>query len=428
MPHAPVTLSCAPERDENGDNFHTWLHKRTFALLGPVCRLALVVASLFLLVADPLIFMLDAWGKGVAHAHLVAWHATAVAFFAGALWLHGRLGTLAAQQRLLKGFVLAVAALFVWFGVLSWLGTGDLSMVAVAQVLVASALCMPGTLRRWTYALQALVISALLAWLDRSGAFIGHAHFVNLLAAAAVAYAMDGYMLQNAHALFAEKCRVAQERQRADTVLYNTLPAQIAQELKSHGSVRAQSYPAMAILFADIAGFTAFAAQRAPDQVLTMLDQLFGALDALTDKPQLEKIKTMGDAYLVISKTHPQALAHLALAMCETMRAFNQRLGLQLDLRVGLHCGPAIAGVIGHKRLMYDVWGDAVNLASRMQSSSVPGRIHASQSMYIHLRDAFDLEPRGLVHIKGKGLVPGYFLLGAKAPAAAAAKAAGPVA
>jgi class 3 adenylate cyclase len=301
-------------------------------------------------------------------------------------------------------------------------------MVAVAQVLVASVLCLPGTLRRWTYAVQALAISALLAWLDRSGEFLGHAHFANLLAAAAVAYAMDGYMLKNARALFAEKCRVAQERQRADAVLYNTLPPLIAQELKSQRPVRAQSYPDMSILFADIAGFTAFAAQRTPDQVLDLLNRLFTELDALMDNHHVEKIKTMGDAYLVISKTNPQALARLALSMCEAMQSFNQRQGLQLALRLGLHCGPAIAGVIGHKCLMYDVWGDAVNLASRMQSSSLPGRIHASESMFHRLRDSFDFEARGLVDIKGKGLLPGYFLLGARKPGAAAPTATGPVA
>jgi class 3 adenylate cyclase len=400
--------------DENGDCLEVWLVKRSFALLAPVCRLGLVIALLFLAVADPLYYFLDLWSRAVPHVWLLAWHATMAVFF-GALLLAGRRAcTHGQRQRLLAAFVGLTTLLFVWFGVVSWLGTGDLSMVAIAEILIAAVFCLAGSLRRWSYGLQALATSLLLAWLDGSGKFLGQLQFANLLVIAAVARAMDGYMLANAHALFAEKCRVVLERQRADAVLYNALPLGIAEELKACQQVKAQSHPAMAILFADIVGFTAFAAQRAPDQVLAMLNALFSEMDALVDSHQVEKIKTMGDAYMAVSQAHPQALAQLALSMRDAMQGFNARNGLALALRFGMHCGPTIAGVIGHKRFLYDVWGDAVNLASRLQSSGEPGRIHTSESLYLALQHAFEFEARGLVEIKGKGLLPTYFLLGAK--------------
>jgi adenylate cyclase len=407
-------MHSAAETDERGDQFEVWLVRRSFALLAPVCQLALAIALAFLLVADPLYFFLDVWSKRLAHAWLVAWHATTAAYFLAILLVCTKARTHAARLALLRVFVAATALLFVWFGVVSWLGTGDLSIVAIAQMLVASVFCLPGAFRRWTYGLQALATGFLLAWLDNSGKFLGQMQFANLLVIAAVAMVVDGYMFRNAQALFAEKCRVVHERQRADTVLYNALPLDIAEELKKHQRVQAKSHPEMAILFADIVGFTEFSARHSPDQVLAVLNALFTEMDALVDTHPVEKIKTIGDAYMVVSQAHPEALAQVALSMRELIEGFNASQGLAFALRLGMHCGPTIAGVIGHKRFLYDVWGDAVNLASRLESSGEPGRIHASEPLFQALRHAFDFEARGLVDIKGKGAVPTYFLLGAK--------------
>ena len=411
-------MACAKELAGKAGAFETWLVDRAYASLCTISRLGLVVAALFLMVVDPLLLYWDAWGSAVPLSQLVAWHAVACLYFGTVLHVGAKARPPASQQRVLQAFVVGTTLLFIWFGVVSWLGTRDLSMVAVAQVLLASVLCLPGTLRRWSYGLQALAISTLLIRLDPSGEFLGHMQFANVLAAAAVAYVMDRYMLDHAGALFAQQCRATEEQQRADAVLYNTLPPAIAQELKAHKRVQAQSYPAMAILFADLVGFTEFAVQRTPDQVLDLLNQLFSELDALIDLHQVEKIKTMGDAYLVISKHRPEPLAHLALAMGRALERFNQEQGLQLSLRLGMHCGAAIAGVIGHRRFMYDVWGDAVNLASRMQSSSKPGHIHTSEALFLRLRGEFKFEARGLVEIKGRGALPTYFLLDAEPGAA----------
>jgi class 3 adenylate cyclase len=171
----------------------------------------------------------------------------------------------------------------------------------------------------------------------------------------------------------------------------------------------------MTILFADIVDFTAFAATRSPDAVLSILGELFSEMDALIDTPQVEKIKTIGDAYMAISKDCPGAIAQLALSMQTMIAHYNLSRGFQFSLRIGMHCGPTIAGVIGQKRFLYDVWSDAVNLASRMQSTGVAGRIQTSQAIFMRLQPGFDFEERGLVDVKGKGLVRTYYLLGEQA-------------
>jgi class 3 adenylate cyclase len=402
------------EADENGDSFEVWLVKRSFALMAPVCQMGLAITLLFLCIADPVYYLLDLWRRAVPHSWFLTWHLSMAVFFFSVLLACPQARTHAQRQRFVLAFVASVTLLFAWFGVVSWLGTGDLSMLAIAEILISAVFFLPGYLRRWSYGLQALGTGLILAWLDRSGKFVGQMQFTNLMVIATVALVMDGYMWRNAHILFTEKCRVARARQRSDEVLHNALPPRIAEELKTHHRVQARSHPAMSILFADIVGFTEFAAQRSPEQVLNTLNALFSEIDALVDLHQVEKIKTIGDAYMAVSQTRPQALAGLALSMLDAMQRFNARQGLSLAWRIGMHCGPTIAGVIGHKRFLYDVWGDAVNLASRMESGGEPGRIHASEALYLALQQAFAFEARGLVALKGKGLLPTYFLLGAK--------------
>ena len=288
---------------ENGDCFEVWQFKRLFDLLAPVCRLGLALALLFLCFADTLYYFLDLWSCAVPHAWLLVWHATMATFFALVVWTTARVRRHHARQHLLRAFVAVTSPLFVWFSVVSLLGTGDLFIVAVAQMLIASVLCLPGNFRRWAYGLQALATGSLLTLLDDSGHFIGQMQFVNPLVIAAVAFAMDGYMLKNSHALFTEKSRVVRERQRANAVLYNALPPDVAKEIKTHHRFKAQNHPAMAILFADIVGFTSFAAQCTPGQVLTVLNALFSEMDALVDTHQVEKIKTIGDAYMWSART-----------------------------------------------------------------------------------------------------------------------------
>jgi len=409
-------MSTIAETDENGDPFEVWVVKRSYGLLAPVCRLGLIASTLFLCIADPLYFFLDLWSKAIPHVYLVGWHLSMMLMFSIFLVLHHRLKSHEARYRALQVFYGANTMLFVWFGVVSWIGTGDLSIVAIATIVIAAVLNFPGQFRRILYCVQALVLSLALALIDTSGRFLGQMHFANILLLAAVAFVIDGYMHRNARTLFKQKCRVAAERNRADTVLYNALPPDIANELKTFGKVKAQSHSTMAVLFADIVGFTRFASEHAPDQVLERLNDIFSEMDALLDTAHVEKIKTIGDAYMAVSKAHPEAIAALALNMLDLMERHNDRNNLSFALRIGLHCGPTIAGVIGHKRFLYDVWGDAVNIASRMESSGVTGRVHVSESLYLALKDGFAFEDRGVSDIKGKGPMRTYFLQGPKAP------------
>jgi class 3 adenylate cyclase len=190
----------------------------------------------------------------------------------------------------------------------------------------------------------------------------------------------------------------------------------------------------MAVLFADVVGFTPFAAQRPPAEVLGVLNEVFTMFDRLTDRYGLEKIKTIGDAYMVASGVpvprpdHATALANLALDMVEAVGPGGAVGDLHIELRIGINSGPVVAGVIGRKKFLYDLWGDAVNTASRMEYQGTPNRIQVTRATYELLRDEFELEHRGLIEVKGKGEMETWYLVARKgvvepepAPAVAAA-------
>lgn len=401
--------------DENGETFDTWVVKRSFALLTPICRLGLAVLLCFLVIADPLYAGKDLWSKSIAHTYLVIWHGAMALFFALFAVLAHRPKSHPSMERVLHAFVIGCGLMFAWFGVISWIGVGDFSMVAIAQLTIATVFTMPGKLRRTCHAWSAATIAVVIAWIDSTGKFLGEMQFVNLLVIVAVAWVIEGFMWRTALALFTEKCRVALERQRADSVLYNALPAHVADDLKYHRQARGQRHEHMAVLFADLVGFTAYAARVNPDEVLKVLNAIFSAFDELADAYQVEKIKTIGDAYMVISPDAPDRLADFALDLLETLEHYNAHSGNRFCLRVGMHIGPTISGVVGNKRLAYDVWGDAVNLASRMESLGEPGRVHVSAEVVAALQTTHAFEVRGELAVKGKGTHSTFYLLPQKA-------------
>ncbi len=225
------------------------------------------------------------------------------------------------------------------------------------------------------------------------------------------------------------------EQDRAESLLLNILPHSIADKLKADTSTIADQFAAASILFADIVDFTPLSERLAPAEVVGILDHLFTHFDGLADRYGVEKIKTIGDCYMVAAGVpsprpdHARVMALMALDMREAMRSRDAMGHLGLELRIGINSGPVVAGVIGRKRFLYDLWGDAVNMASRMESHGTPGQIQVSRATYELLRDEFRLEPRGTVAIKGKGDVATWYLVGARttgqaptadAPAAAA--------
>ncbi len=221
------------------------------------------------------------------------------------------------------------------------------------------------------------------------------------------------------------RAEAAAEREfaRSEALLVNILPPAIAARLKqSKESVIADSHAEASILFADMAGFTARAADTLPVKLVLFLNDLFTAFDQLVERYGLEKIKTTGDAYMVVSGVpapradHAEALARLALDMRAAVTAIAASSGRALSIRIGISSGPVVAGVVGTKKFFYDVWGDTVNVASRMESTGEPGWIQVSEATYALIQDKFDLESRGEIEIKGKGKMRTWFLTGPRTP------------
>ena len=246
--------------------------------------------------------------------------------------------------------------------------------------------------------------------------FITVGFIVNTIAAGVFAVAVVWYGLRQ---IASAEAAMEQEYQRSEALLANILPASIAKRLKDRSnSVIADKYDDASILFADIAGYTERASDTSPEELVAFLDDLYTSLDALVTRHGLEKVKTSGDAYMVVSGVpqprpdHLEALADLALDIADAVAGLTDSRGRDVPLRIGLASGPVVAGVVGSQRFFYDVWGDAVNVASRMESTVAVGRIQVPQPAYERLRDHFVFEERGDVDVKGKGIMHTWYLLG----------------
>ncbi|NJL00761.1 MAG: PAS domain S-box protein [Spirulinaceae cyanobacterium RM2_2_10] len=208
------------------------------------------------------------------------------------------------------------------------------------------------------------------------------------------------------------------EKQKSEQLLLNILPEPIVNQLKEDPGAIAQYFHDATILFADIVGFTPLSARLQPLELVNLLNDIFSQFDALAGTLQLEKIKTIGDAYMVAAglpvprSDHAEAIAEMALSMQAAVKAYRNAQGEAFQIRIGINTGAVVAGVIGTSKFIYDLWGDAVNLASRMESSGEPGRIQVSAATYERLRADYQFEPRGRVHVKGKGEMEAYWLLG----------------
>ena len=206
------------------------------------------------------------------------------------------------------------------------------------------------------------------------------------------------------------------EKERSEALLLNILPRQIVERMRQGETVIADHVNAATILFSDIVDFTSLSAELPADATVALLGEVFSRFDALAARQGLEKIKTIGDGYMVAGGVpearddHAVAVAEMALAMLDAVETMGLAPAELLQLRIGLHTGPLIAGVLGTHKFVYDVWGDTVNTAKRMESYGQPGRIHISAATREALGEAFRCEPRGLIEIKGKGAMDTYFL------------------
>jgi len=227
-----------------------------------------------------------------------------------------------------------------------------------------------------------------------------------------------GEAVRNRRALGREHRLLLAEQERSERLLLNVLPAPIATRLKESERVIADAFPEATVLFADIVDFTVRSQRMAPQQVVQALDELFSAFDQLARRQGLEKIKTIGDAYMVAGglpdprPDHAEAVAEMALGIREEVARRSDPSGQPLAVRIGIDTGPVVAGVIGRNRFIYDLWGDTVNTASRMESHGVAGCIQVTARTHDRLRDGYRFQRRGPIPVKGKGEMVTWFLLG----------------
>jgi class 3 adenylate cyclase len=227
-----------------------------------------------------------------------------------------------------------------------------------------------------------------------------------------------GEAIRSRRALDAEHRLLLAERERSERLLLNVLPAPIADRLKQGDEVIADGFPEVTVLFADLVDFTQRSQDTTPERVVRVLDELFTALDRLAERHGLEKIKTVGDAYMAVGglpeprPDHAEAVADMALAVRGEVARHLDPGGRPLQVRIGIDTGPVVAGVIGRRKFSYDLWGDTVNTASRMESNGVPGCIQVTDRTYRRLRDRYRFERRGPVQVKGKGELVTWFLVG----------------
>ena len=227
-----------------------------------------------------------------------------------------------------------------------------------------------------------------------------------------------GEAVRGRRALDAEHRLLLAERERSEQLLLNVLPAPIAARLKQGEEVIADGFPEVTVLFADLVDFTQRSQETTPERVVRILDDLFSALDGLAERHGLEKIKTIGDAYMAVGglpeprPDHAEAVAEMALAVREEVARHLDPGGRPLAVRIGIDTGPVVAGVIGRRKFSYDLWGDTVNTASRMESHGVAGCIQVTDRAYRRLRDRYRFERRGPIEVKGKGELVTWFLVG----------------
>jgi len=222
--------------------------------------------------------------------------------------------------------------------------------------------------------------------------------------------------------LQAEKELVELEKEKSEKLLLNILPVAIAGRLKGGEKTIANGHTTVSVMFADLCGFTALSRKTNPADLVTMLNGIFTAFDTIVERHGVEKIKTIGDCYMTVGglpthrDDHARVVASASLEMVNALEQINKVNGTELQMRIGIHTGPVVAGVIGKIKFTYDLWGDTVNVASRMESSGMPGMVHISEQTEQELRGHFLLEERGFVECKGLGQVKTFFLKGHSNP------------
>lgn len=293
---------------------------------------------------------------------------------------------------------------------------GDMSTFTIGALGVAAASPLPRRFNTLLFGCSGLGLMAWLLWQ------LPASHLIwidNILATCVIGIAIEKFTYQTALREFTQRKAAQRQHERSEQLLYQVFPESVASALKT-GERSIALHGEVTILFADVVGFSRLSKQLLPSQLVQVLEDLFGQFDSLAKKHGVEKVKTIGDAYMAVTGA-PQhidqpihRMACFAIDLVQTCQAYAASKGLQLAVRVGMHSGPAVAGVIGSARLCYDLWGDSVNTAQRMEASSEPNAICVSEQVYYAIRDQFLMASRGIVDIKGQGPTPTYALLAPK--------------
>jgi adenylate cyclase len=391
--------------------FRDWLVSKSWAL---GVRYSKVVACLLPLgaLAVHARFLAGDWQTPPpGFAALLAWQLSAELFFISVVLADHWWPQLRTREWALNTACAGAVALATWLCIVDGRMRSDLSIYAAGLTFVAAVMCTPRPVRLPMYILSFLALS-ITAGLNAPDSAAVLVALANPFCIVVLCVELDKFTHARNVELYTETQRAEAERARADKVLYNVLPAVIADELKRDGRVKAHKFENMGVLFADIAGFTRFSRALPPDALVLVLNDIFSNFDELVEKHALEKIKTIGDAYMVVSDQRLDSLAQLALDMHEALQHYNRSNGTELGMRIGIHAGPAVAGVIGVKRFLYDVWGDTVNIASRMESTGAPGEIHVTEAVYRQLRGQFEFRACEALEIKGSAALSTWWLLG----------------
>ena len=342
-------------------------------------------------------------------------------------WLLNSRHLLRCSQAMMLVYGLAASFIVLYIGAIAG-GSGYFlyTSFAVAFVTLGPFVARLGVVAQLAYTCLTLLIFALL---DR---VLAHSPLHVSLSVASTLLSLGGLgaliayrQEQQARQSFLQRCLIDQqvhalaaEKARAEELLLNVLPASIAERLKRGQRPIADGFPRVSVLFADIVGFTKMSERVTPVELVDRLNRMFSSFDDLADKLKLEKIKTIGDAYMVAGGLHSheydhaQTIAEMALAMQRRALEFSREFGEELSIRIGIHTGPVVAGVIGKRKFIYDVWGDTVNTASRMESHGEPGTVHVTEETRQLLKDMYVLTPRGEITVKGKGTMRTWFLNG----------------
>lgn len=236
---------------------------------------------------------------------------------------------------------------------------------------------------------------------------------MNLLGTATILYSVMSYFQSQKELVMGT---LAEEQIKTDNLLLNVLPASVANKLKNNDFDTARNHEAVTIMFADMVNFTEISADMTATALINLLNQVFTRFDDLTEKYGIEKIKTIGDSYMVVSGApepradHAEVIVQMALDIEEILAEISASSGKDLKMRIGINSGPVVSGVIGSHKFSYDLWGDTVNVASRMEQTGVPGKIQVTKAVYQLLKHKYQFEKRGEIEVKGKGKVTTYFL------------------